>query len=271
MKHLENAFRFVLKNYIIAVPVFIALAIPALIGQSATFSFAAFGKILSLFQAPDTLRNPFALLGAITPFFFAVGAAGIIGTLLRLAATPAAAGMIKKGLDGDTVVFDDVIPKVKEHFVQCLIYWVANIVVSIIIGVVFVILVAIFGALVLILKGFGVFLLIIVILAAVLASIAVMVLLSMWLPAMIIDNMNVMDAAKKSISIAKNNFWTILGITVLIAIIGGIAGSIVGAIFGFIPLIGAIIAAVVPALVEVLRMTFYFMFYREESVPAEAA
>jgi hypothetical protein len=271
MKHLENAFSFVFKNYIVAVPFFVALAVPALIGQSSTFLMTGlFQGLYSAFKDIDTLRNPFALVGVLAPLFIATGAAGVLGLLLRLAAMPVTAGMIKKGISGGTVKFDDAIPMAKKHFVQFLVYWVANIAVGIILGIVFIIPVAIFGALILILKGFGVFLLILVILAEIAAWIAVMTLLSLWLPAMIIDDMGVIDAAKKSVEIVKKNFWTILGITLLIAILGGIAASIVGAIFGFIPIIGAVIATVVPALVEVLRMAFYFIYYRGETEPGVA-
>jgi hypothetical protein len=186
-------------------------------------------------------------------------------TLLKFAAMPATAGMVKKGVAGELVKLDDTVPMIKEHFAQYVIYWVGNLVVSIVLGIVFMIPVLIFGALTLLLKGFGVFLLFIVILAEIAAGIAVATLLSLWFPAMIIENMSVVDAAKKSVEIVKKNFWIILGITVLIAIVGGITSSIVSAIFGFIPLIGAVVATVVPALVEVVRMAFYFMFYRGET------
>lgn len=267
MKHLENAFKFILKNYIAAVPLFVALAMPALISQSGVFVMGGiFRALYKVLTNVDTLRSPFALIGELVPLFIATaGIAGIVGTLLKFAAMPATAGMVKKGVAGELVKLDDTVPMIKEHFAQYVIYWVGNLVVSIVLGIVFMILVLIFGALTLLLKGFGVFLLFIVILAEIAAGIAVATLLSLWFPAMIIENMSVVDAAKKSVEIVKKNFWIILGITVLIAIVGGITSSIVSAIFGFIPLIGAVVATVVPALVEVVRMAFYFMFYRGET------
>ena len=267
MKHLENAFRFILKNYIVAVPLFVALAIPALISQSGVFVMGGiFRALYKVLTNVDTLRSPFALIGELMPLFIATtGITGIVGTLLKFAAMPATAGMVKKGVAGEFVKLDDTVPMMKEHFVQYVIYWVGNLVVSIVLVVVFLIPVVIFGVLTLLLKGFGVLLLFIVILAEIAAGIAVATLLSLWFPAMIIDNMSVVDAAKKSVEIVKNNFWIILGITILIAIVGGIASSIVSAIFGFIPLIGVVVATVVPTLVEVVRMAFYFMFYRGET------
>jgi hypothetical protein len=270
MKHLENAFKFILKNYIAAVPLFVALAIPALISQSGVFVMGGiFRTLYKVLTNVDTLRKPLDLIGELVPLFLTTagiaGIAGIVGTLLKFAAMPATAGMVKKGVAGEPVKLDDTLPMIKEHLAQYVIYWVGNLVVSIVLAVVFLIPVVIFSALILLLKGFGVLLLFIVILAEIAAGIAVATLLSLWFPAMIIDNMSVVDAAKKSVGIVKKNFWIVLGITVLIAIVGGIASSIVNAIFGFIPLIGAVVATVVPALVEVVRMAFYFMFYRGET------
>src|SRR5690554_6764777 len=101
MKHFENALKFFLKNYIIAVPILFALAIPALMRQSAAFSLS--GKIWNLFSSlwGYGISNPLRLMETVLPYFFATSTAGAVGILLKLVAMPAASGMIKKSIEGD--------------------------------------------------------------------------------------------------------------------------------------------------------------------------
>jgi len=86
---------------------------------------------------------------------------------------------------------------------------------------------------------------------------------------MVVDNLDVMAAAKKSIEIVRTSFWTVLGITILVAIACGIAGFILG-LLRVIPLLGPIIASIVPTVQTFVMVVFLLMIYREKTGKANA-
>jgi hypothetical protein len=95
----------------------------------------------------------------------------------------------------------------------------------------------------------------------IIVSVAVAFFLSFWFGGMVLDDLGVWAALKKSFSIAKRCFWTLLGIALLIAVVEGILGGVVG-FFTFIPLLPTILNSAVTAVASVVHMAFLFMLYR---------
>ncbi|MGI6113668.1 MAG: hypothetical protein ACOYEJ_06055 [Mahellales bacterium] len=65
----------------------------------------------------------------------------------------------------------------------------------------------------------GIIALVIFILAIIILAVVISVLISLWLPAIIMDNEGVISGFSKGFKAAKKNFWTILGIGALFTII----------------------------------------------------
>jgi hypothetical protein len=105
------------------------------------------------------------------------------------------------------------------------------------------------------------------ILLSVLAGIVLGILTSLWFPAMVVENLDVIAALKKSFKVASASFWTILGITLLVWLVGAVAGFILGFI-GLIPFIGTLIVSIVPAVTGFIMIVFYMMIYRDKASEA---
>lgn len=271
MKYLEKAFQFLFKNYLLLVPLFIVAAVPALIAGIGSMSLM--GNVYQLtrvLQNPEYIANdPLAFIQIVGPtaakMFGLVGAGGFLGFILNFIAYPATCGMINKGLDRGQTDLNDFSPSLSNTFVKYLLFWLASIAVGLILGVVAMLLITIFIALISALEGVGVLITVIGILAMVVAGIAIGVLLTLWFPAMVVDNLGAIEGLKRSIEIAKSNFWMLLGIGLLVGIAAAIIGGIVGMIVAFIPVLGSILAQVIPTFTSVLLLVFYFMVYRDKT------
>lgn len=94
---------------------------------------------------------------------------------------------------------------------------------------------------------------ILMLLVGVLITFLVGILFILKYQAIVIDNLGAIDAIKRSISIAKKNYFQLLLLAIVIAIINGVAS--------LIPYVGAVIAAV---FVSPLVMITYTLFYLEK-------
>jgi hypothetical protein len=92
----------------------------------------------------------------------------------------------------------------------------------------------------------------------------------MWFSAMVVDGLDVVAAAKKSIEVVKSCFWTVVGITILVSILFAIAGFVLGLLKG-IPLLGPIIYSAVPAGQYFVMAVFLLMLYRDKTGRTSAA
>ncbi len=271
MKYLEKAFHFLIKNYVLMVPLFIVAALPSLIATAGAATLGAnMGEIWTIMQDLDYfLSNPKELMEEIGPMLFAtIGIAGIGGFLafiLNFVAYPATGGMIKKGIETGRTDLSDFSPSLSEHFKTYFMYWLGKLVFGFIVGIIAIILFVILGVIVGRLGRIGMLLAFLGALAIGLVAIVIAILVTLWFPAMIIDNLGIVDGFKKSIEVAKSNFWTLLGIAVLVSIASTIVGGIVGMIVGWIPFIGTIIVQVIPTFATVLILVFQFMLYADNS------
>ncbi len=268
MKYLEKAFNFLFKYYLLLVPMYVATVIPALLFNSASSS--GVGQMMGSLGNVDYLAsNPEAAVQLIGPMALSMigfaSAGGFIAFVLKFIVFPATCGMINKGIDTGSVDLSDFTPSLSQNIKKYLFYWLGTIVVGIIVAIVVAILFIIFGLLAGALKQLGFILMIFVMIALFIAGIAVAVLLSLWFPSMVTDNLSVMEGLKKSVNFALANFWSILGVTVVVIILSALASGIVGAIVGRIPILGVLIVQIIPTFTSVLLLTFYFMFYKEKN------
>jgi len=266
MKYLENAIKFALKYYILIIPLYVLAVIPALISRAgAANALNQMRGIFNVMRDPmGQMQNPGALAGAVSSAAFASTGAGLLGFILTILAIPATYGLIKKAMDTGNATLNDIAPAISGNIVKYLINLVGTIVLWVLFGLAAVILGLLVALFVALIKPLGIFLGVVISIAILLAIAVISVLTSLWLPAMIVDNLDVMPALKKSFEVAKSSFWTILGITLLIYVISGVAGAIVG-ILNVIPLIGPIITSVIPAATGFVVYTFLMMLYREKT------
>lgn len=266
MKHLERAIKFFGKFYILAVPLLVLNALPALIQGGAAISILS--NFTRFFNSYDVLRgfeDPgafFSLIPTVLAYF--VGA-GILSIILQLVAEPATYGMVNNALQVGRSDLNDFVPALKQNFVKYILYWVGTLVVGAIFGIAVVIVFVILILISMAVRWLGVLLMVIAALAFIVAGIVLYTLISLWFSAMVVDNMDVIGGFKRSVEVVKSSFWTVLGIKILLGIVGSVASAIVGAIIGWIPVIGSIITSVVPTVISFVTIVFFLDFYREKT------
>lgn len=263
MKYLESSIRFLIKNWILAAPLFVLLAIAAIL-SGASSAAANLGRLFATYGNIGQLTNPSNMLSSLPAMLPAVVAgSGIWALLFNFVAIPATYGLVNKSLDTGSAGLNDLGSAISQNFVKYIMYFVGMLVLSIALGIGSFILLLIFGLLTALIKPL-VILTVIIAIALFIGIIALMVLLSMWLSAMIVDGLDVIAAAKKSIEVVKSCFWTVVGISVLVAIACGIAGWILG-FLGGIPLLGPIITSIIPTAQTFVMLVFLLIIYRERT------
>lgn len=263
MKYLESAIKFLIKNWILAVPLFVLVALAAILGGTSN-ALASLSSLWLAYGNMEQLTNPGSLFSSLPAVLPAVAVGGgIWAFLFNFAAIPASYGLVNKSLETGNASLNDIGAAISQNFVKYIMYFVGMIVLSIALGIGSFIVLAIFGLLTALINPL-VILTVIVAIALIIGIIVLMVLLSMWLTAMIVDGLDVIAAAKKSVEVVGSCFWTVLGITILVAIACGIAGWILG-LLAIIPLIGPIIASVVPTVQTFIMIVFLLIIYRERT------
>lgn len=260
MIYLKKTFKFLLKNYFIVLPIVAAVVLSALIMGKAT----AIGLAVNWFKVTIAPTKPFAVLGLLWSLVTSQFS-GILGLLLMVAAVPATVGMIFKAAGGGRAGLNDIVPSISQHVVQYLIYFAGVVVLGLAGGLLVLIIALLFALISSLLGGFGIFLFVLVLIALGLAYLAISVLLSFWMPSMLIDKTSVVEAAKLSFAYAKPSFWTLVVNIVLINIGGSLAGWLIGRIFGWIPVVGILLAAVVQGVATVFMTTFVVLLYLEKT------
>lgn len=263
MKYLENAIKFFLKYWILALPLFVLTAVAALISGIGV-STAQIGNLWSTFTNPGKFSNPGTLIQTLPAALPAIAGGGLLAFLFNFVSIPATYGLVNKGLESGNAGLNDIGNAVSQNFVKYIMYFIGTLVLGVGVIVALLIVTLLLGLILSILGGLGNVIMIVVMLVIFLAIIVFLVLLSMWLSAMVVDNFDVVGAAKKSIEVVKNSFWTVLGITVLVTIVSGIAGFILG-LLKVIPLLGPIIASIVPSAQTFIMIVFLLMLYREST------
>lgn len=266
MNYLEKILKFFTKYYIIALPLYILAALPSLIGGvGAMGSYAVLMKnLMSLPTDPTRMQDPTQLIGLFSGIAVAAAGTSFIALLLNFLAIPSTYGMINKAFQTGSADLNDFVPALKDNIVKYIIYIIGTIVIWLVFTIAAGVVVLVLGVLTSVIKWLGILLLIIAIICIIIAAIILGVLTSLWFPAMVVDNMEVMAGLRKSIEIAKSCFWTILGIILLVWLLGVVAGAILG-LFGIIPVIGSLIVSIVPTVTGFAMTVFFVMIYRDKT------
>lgn len=260
MKQLEKSIKLLLKNYLIILPLFVATVIPAVIERGDVL-LPGFVRMLNYFREPGNIKvmpTVFSMLKTL----YSAQSTGIVGFILQFFAIPATIGMIIRAINGETASIEDITPSTKGYIKQYLIYWGASLVVSLGLSTAAILSGAMIAGLTLLFSGFRIFLLVIMYFTMLIVVVFITVLLSLWLPAMVVDDLNVLDAAKKSIEYMKNSFISILTIYLIVNIAAGILQFIISIAFGWIPVFGDIANSLVPSITAALLLTYYIIEYR---------
>jgi len=260
MKYLEKAIRFSIKNWMLILPLFVLTALANLIGGIGSSIVSGLTGFWGLFKGISGPGDIIKLIPAILSAFALTS--GIWAVIFQFVTYPTTYGLVNKQLETGSASLNDIGAAISSNFVKYIMYFIGTVVVNFVIGIACTIVLLILSLLVLLLKGFGVFLLVIVALALFVAFVVFSVLISMWFAAMVVDGLDVVGAFKKSIEIVRGMFWTILGITVLVSIAASIAGAILG-FLNIIPLLGPIIYSVVPTAQTFIMIVFLLTVYRE--------
>lgn len=264
MKYFEDAFKFVTKNYLILIPVFIATLVPALLIIGSTPSAADLQAIISDFQ-----QYPDYFLNNLDATFEALQVAGIgnsasssaIATIMNFMAIPMTAGLIKMGLNNGSVSINDFAVALGSNIGKYLRYFLAGILLGILLAIAIILYVIALISILAAMGDSGIFVLLFGLILLFVFAVSIAFFLSFWFGAMVLDDLGAIAALKKSFAVAKRCFWTLVGIGLLLALAEGMVSAVVG-IFDFIPLLPVILRTAVTAFAAVVHMTFLFMIYR---------
>jgi hypothetical protein len=262
MNYLINAIKYSIKNWMLIIPLFVLTALAALIGGIG--SAMSLGTITKLMNTSN-YSDPGALLALIPTILTSVVGGGVVAFITPFIYQPATYGLVNKSLETGNASLNDLGVSISSNFVKYVMYFVGQLVVSLVVGIPALLLVLLFAWITSAIGAVGAILMVLIILAIIIIAIVLSVLLSMWFAAMVIDGLDVVAAAKKSIEVVKGCFWTVLGITLLVGVAASIASGIVGVIVGWIPFIGRIIASAVPAAQAFVMVVFSMMLYRERT------
>jgi len=264
MKYLESAIKFSIKNWMLILPLFILTALANLFGGVGRAAMNV-GMLSSTIGSLGDISNPGDVLSTLPGLFSAAAlGSGIWAILFNFISIPATYGLVNQSLETGNASINDIGAAISKNFVKYVMYFIGTIVLYLAVGLVTVILMLLLSLLVMLLKGFGVALLVIIMLALIVIIVAFVILISMWLSAMIVDNLDVVAAAKKSIEVVKGCIWTVLGVTVVVSIATAIAGTILG-LLGGIPLLGPIIYSAAPTAQAFVMIVFLLTLYRERT------
>ncbi len=262
MKYLENAIKFLLKYWILAVPLFVLTSVAALV--SGAGAPPQLDTLWATISDPSQLTDPLNLINTLPTVLPAVAGGGILAFLFNFVSIPATYGLVNKGLETGTASLNDLGSAIARNFVKYIMYFVGTLILGIALAIAFLIVAVLLGLILSLLGGFGDVLLTLIVLAVFVAAVVFAVLLSMWLSAMIVDNLAVVAAARRSIEVVRTTFWTVIGITLLVAIACGIAGFILGLLRGIF-LLGPIIASIAPSVQTFVMIVFLLSMYREKT------
>lgn len=260
MKYLENAIKFLLKYWILAVPLFVLTAIASLV-SNAGISAVQLDTLWAIISNPGQLADPGNLIQTLPTILPAMAGGGILAFLFKFVSIPATYGLVHKGLEAGTASLNDIGSAISQNFVKYIMYFVGTLVLGIAIAIAFFIVAVLLGLILTLLGSFGDVLLTLVIFAIFVIVVVFIVLLSMWLSAMVVDNLDVVAAARKSIEVVKTSFWTVIGISLLVAIACGIAGFILG----LVPFLGPILTSAASSVQVFVMIVFLLSMYREKT------
>ncbi len=273
MRYLENAFKFTFKNFIITLPLLIAMAIPSMVMGVGSLGFLFNIKNFEqIFE--QMIDNSGTFIPSYHMFLSLYGPAMIISMIISTVLTlvlsilvyPATYGMINKKYETGTSTLSDMTPSMTKYIGRYVLYGLLKIALWIGLTVAYCILIAIAVVVVTTVSNVaGAILLVLFTLAFIVACIALGVYTSLWFTAVCVEDTDILTGLKKSFRYVAGSFWKILGMSILISIFGTIAASIIGMVVGWIPIIGGAVSSIVTNLAQFITIVFFFEIYRDKS------
>ncbi|WP_010248387.1 DUF7847 domain-containing protein [Acetivibrio cellulolyticus] len=266
MKYLEKAFNFFGKYYLLAIPLFIAIVIPSIIGVA--LGLPQKTKELSdlITQNPAMFQsNPWEYMGVSQSLFPIYGIMSVASFILMIIAYPSTYGMVSKALSTGNADLGDFLPELKKNIGKYILYGLSLLAIYFGIGIAATILFVILGVVTVASRVIGILLIVLFVLAFIAFLLAFAFLTALWFASMVDDGLGVVDGFKKSFSVAKSYFWSIVGISLLVWIGSAFGGGILSGIFSFIPVISYTFSSGVSALAQFILIVFYFEVYRDKT------
>lgn len=276
MKYLEDAFKFFGKHFMLALPFIIALILPNIIAgsynaQEMTERLNEYNEaIASGNMLPEEIFG--MLFEIMQPFFVLMGISIIVTFVLTVLVTPPTYGMINKALATGDASLNDFFSEFGKNFLKFFIYGIASILVWLVVSVIFSVIGGLFALVIAALNGVGTAAMVLGVVVGILIAIVLIFLmmvfgflLSYWFPAMVVDDLPVFTALKKSIEVAKSYFWPTVGISLLISIGGGTAASVISMSLQTIPVVGVVLGSIPSAIAQFITIVFLMMVYRDKT------
>ncbi len=269
MRFLENAFKFTFKNFLLAIPLLISMAIPSLIISIGTAGLVAkmTQKYAQIFQS--AMSGEYAGFdasffdGLVTmPMIISVVIGCFLFLLLAILVYPATYGLINKKYETGNATLSDFTQCLSKYIGRYVLYGLLSLAIGIGLGIALIILIVLASVVMALVSNvFGIILMVLFYLVFIVACIVLGVYMHLWFPAVCIEDSGILDGLKNSFKTVKGSFWPILGITLLVSL----GGSIVGSILGIFPFIGVVISSVTTTLAEFILIVYYFEVYRAKT------
>ncbi|QNU68546.1 hypothetical protein EHE19_009170 [Ruminiclostridium herbifermentans] len=269
MRYLENAFKFTLNNFLLAIPLLISMAIPSLIIKIGTAGFTAklAQKYTEIFMS--VLRGEYLDISAnffdeliSMPMIICVTIGGFLLLLFSILIYPATYGLINKKYETGNATLSDFTQCMSKYIGRYIQFGLLSIAISIGLVLVLVILVVIASVIAALVSTIaGILLMLLFYFAFIVGNIALGIYMILWFPAVCVEDSGIIEGLKNSFKTVNGSFWPILGITILISLGGGIAGSILG----IFPFVGVVISSVISRLANFVLIVYYFEIYRAKT------
>ncbi len=263
MNTLSKAIDLLRKHWMILIPTFLALLIPALLVRTNTNNVA---EILREFSDNYQYyaQNSEALSELFAEIKTGVGTGGILSTILNFAAVPMTAGLLRRVLEDQPAGFGEFAMSLSENIITYLKHVLGLILFGISIGIIALVYFLILMIVVFSGNSINLGVLLFGTLFFMITLMVIGVFLTFWFAAMVLEDYTLFAAVKRSFTLVGKCFWKIVGVTLLIqislAILTGIAGGFVA-----VPLVGPLLSSAVAAVGSVLMMTFAFVLYKEQT------
>jgi hypothetical protein len=270
MDYFKRSINFLSKNFLVIIPLYIAIVIPLFFaGMAMNQVMAEVQPILQSIISGGEISDPMAIVQRMMGAFQRAAGSSSLATLLTivlaLIVQPATAGLIKKGIEGEETGLQFFVDALKENFIQFLLFAIGVIIILIaaVIGIFLVLL--IFGFLAGALKTVGAIIFALVLIALVIFGIYFGVrIFSLWFPSMVIDRAGMFEGMKKGFEASKGSFWLIFLVFILISIAMGLVTWILG-FLNRVVIIGPLVLGAVSALGQFILFVFCMIVYKEKS------
>ena len=273
MEQIKKAFGMLQENWVLLIPIYLTRLIPALLGiyifseisteLVSMLSVEEIGETQHVLENYERVTRDF--FQANEDYILASGIVALLGLLMNFIAVPATFGMIKENLEqGEKLDFSRIVPNAGRYFVRYLLYrigllalWIFFFLLSILI----VALAAFGGSMVD--EGMAVLLVMLLGLAFILAAAALHLVLKLWFPAMMLEDLGVFEGLKEAFRKSKIYFWPLFAGFLGVRITAWIANMFVNMIIGDVAYLSSFINNIIPTVGTVTLLIFYLLIYGE--------